>query len=97
MGDCQACTVVGDAQISGGFGNIVWDEVLLKLGLEPIGIEHERRTHDRTAAAVEPFALGFGLRIRFGGHLSDFPPEFDLAIVAMFQLSPRWLDPITPR
>ena len=65
--------------------------------IEPIGIEHEGGAHDRTAAAVEPFALRFGTGIGLGRHLGNLPAKFRFGGITPFQFRPRGLGPVTPR
>ena len=98
MGKGEADIVPGEAEVARGLRHVAGGGIFARPGgLIPRRAEHERRPHDRPAAAVEPFALRAGNRPVAGLHPRDPPVEGDAVGVTALQLRPRGLGPEAPR
>lgn len=76
--------IIGDSKIFGRFRYAIWREIFGPARFEPRAAQHERRAHERAAAAVKPFFL---LARSWQPGLveqRDLPLKFHFAFVAFF-------------
>src|SRR5207253_7710912 len=97
LSQSQSHLIVCHIHSSRGFGYAVRREIFLQTWTRPLALEHERRSHDRSAPAIEPLVLRMRSWKTGFIHQSNLPLEFDLALVTILQLSPGRFGPITPR